>query len=157
MRRLIILAVAVMLVGLTGCSKYKDIKITSAVLENISPYGLRGAEVALAVEIDNPTVMAKISDIEAEVEYSGKVLGKVTLDPFTLKRKTVETYHLKGKLTFDQSLTLADLIMVLDKNFIENCLVDFTAKGTIRGGLSKTVTRNDVPLKKLLEYAENKK
>ena len=154
MRRFIVLAVVVMLATLTGCSSYRDIKINSVKVESLSPYGLRGAEVGLAVEIDNPTIQVKLSDIEATVEYSGKVLGNVTLDPFIMKGRTVETYHLKGKVNLDQNLTLADLMFVLNKDFVDNCLVDFNVKGKIRGGLSKTVKRNDVPLKKLIEYAE---
>lgn len=154
MRRLIVLAVAVILITCTGCSSYRDIKINSAKVESLSPYGIRKADVDLAVEIDNPTVRVKLYDMEATLEHSGKVLGKITLDPFILKGRTVETYNLKGHMSLDKNLTLADLMVVLDKNFMDNCVVDFTVKGKVGGALTKTVTRNDVPLKKLLKYAE---
>ena len=157
MRRLIVLVLAAMLVMFTGCGKFKDIKVNSVKVEKVSPYGLRGLDVALDVEVDNPSVQIKLSDMQADVEYCGKVLGKVTVDPFTMKGRSVETYHLKAKMILDEGLSFYDMLMLLDKNFMEKCLVDITVKGKLRGGLSKTVTKNDVPLKKLVEYADKKK
>lgn len=157
MRRLIVLLVAAMLVSLTGCGSLKEIKVNSVNVEKVRPYGLRGVDVGLAVEIDNPSILIKLSDMEATVEYCGKVLGKVTVDPFTMKGRTVETYHLDSKVTLADNVSLYDMLMVLDKNFMEKCLVDITVKGKIRGGLSKTITKNDIPLKKLMNYADKKK
>ena len=157
MRRLIVVLVAAMLVSITSCNKFKDIKINDANVTKISPYGLRGLDVRLAVEIDNPAPLVNLSDMEADVKYCGKVLGKVTLDPFTMKARSVETYDLKAKMQLDEKVTLYDMLMVLDKNFTENCVLDITVKGKLRGGISKTITQNDVPLKKLIKYGKKKK
>lgn len=157
MRRLIVLVLAAMLVTFTGCGKFKEIKVNSVKMEKVSPYGLRGLNVGLAVEIDNPAVQIKLSDMEADIEYCGKVLGKVTVDPFTMKGRTVETYHLDATVTLAENVSLYDMLMVLDKNFMDKCLVDITVKGKLKGGLSKTITKNDVPLKKLMKYADKKK
>lgn len=157
MRRLIILVMAAMLVSLTGCGKFKDIKVNSAKVEKVSPYGLRGVDVGIAVEVDNPAAEIKLSDMAADVEYCGKVLGKVTVDPFTMKGRSVETYHLNARLTLDENVSLYDALMLLDKGFMDKCLVDITVKGKLKGGLSKTIRKNDVPLKKLVEYADKKK
>ena len=154
MRRLIVLVVAVMLVSLTGCGKFKEIKVNSVKVEKVSPCGFRGVDVGLAVEIDNPAVQIKLSDMVATVKCSGKVLGKVTVDPFTLQGKSVEHYDLKARMTLDQKVTVYDVLMLLDNAFIDKCTVDLTAKGTLRGGLSKTIRKKDVPLKKLMEYGE---
>ena len=157
MRRLLVLLVAAMLVSVTSCNKFKEIKVNDAKVTKLSPYGLRGLDVALAVEIDNPAPLVKLSDMEATVKYCGKVLGKVTLDPFTMNARSVETYNLKAKMQLDEKVTLYDMLMVLDKNFTENCVLDITAKGKLRGGVSKTITQNDVPLKKLIKYGKMKK
>lgn len=154
MRRLIVLVLAAMLVTFTGCGKFKEIKVNSVKMEKVSPYGLRGLNVGLAVEIDNPAVQIKLSDMEANIEYCGKVLGKVTVDPFVLKARTVESYDIKARMALDQSVSLYEALMFLSKDFAQNCILDMTAKGSLRGGLSKTITEKDVPLKKLMEYAE---
>ena len=96
----------------------------------------------------------EISDVEVFVKHSGKVLGKVTVDPFIMKARSVEQYELKARMVLDEKVTIYDVLMLLNNDFIANCAVDMTAKGTLRVGLSKTIKKNDVPLKKLIEYAE---
>ena len=156
MRRFMFLAVAVLLMSLTGCGNFKDIKVNSANIENISPYGLRGVDVAIAIEVDNPASQIKLSDMKAVLKYSGKVLGNVTVDPFTMKGRTAHTYHLKAKVKLDEDVSLYDMLMFLDKDYMDKCKVDITVKGKLRGGLSKTMTKKDIPLKKLLKYADKK-
>ena len=157
MRRLIVLVLAAMLMTFTGCGKFKEIKVNSVKMEKVSPYGLRGLNVGLAVEIDNPAGQIKLSDMEADVEYCGKVLGKVTVDPFTMKGRTLETYHLKTMVSLADDVSLFDMLMAIDRNFIDKCTVDITVKGKLKCGLSKTITKKDIPLKKLMNYADKKK
>ena len=154
MRRLIVLVLAVMLVSLTGCNKFTEIKLNDAILEKLTPHGLRGVDIDMIIEVDNPAPQLKISDVEVFVKHSGKVLGKVTVDPFIMKARSVEQYDLKARMVLDEKVTIYDVLMLLNNDFIANCTVDMTAKGTLRVGLSKTIKKNDVPLKKLIEYAE---
>lgn len=157
MRRLIVLILAVITICLTGCGKFDDIRIKDAKVGNVSPLGLKGVTIELTVEIDNPATNVKISDIEADIKHSGKVLGKVTVDPFELNGRTVQKYDLKAKVTLSENASLFDMMALLDKKFIENCQVDIFMKGKLRSGISKTIKETDVPLKKLIEYADKKK
>jgi len=157
MRRFMFLAVAVLLMSLTGCGNFKDIKVNSANIEKISPYGLRGVDVAFAVEVDNPASQIKLSDMEATLKHSGKVIGKVTVDPFTMKKRSVEVYHLNARVNLGEGVSLYDMVMLMDDKVLGECLVDVTAKGKLKSGLAKTITKKDIPLKKLLEYAEQNK
>lgn len=152
-----LLAVAVLLMSLTGCGNFKDIKVNSANIEKISPYGLRGVDIAFAIEVDNPASQIKLSDMEATLNHSGKVIGKVTVDPFTMKKRSVEVYHLNARVNLGDGVSLYDMVMLMDDKVLGECLVDVTAKGKLKSGLAKTITRKDIPLKKLLEYAEQKK
>lgn len=154
MRRILALAGIIMLLCLTGCGKFKEIKVTSVKVEKVSPYGLRGLDVKLGVKIDNPAPQIKLSDMEAVVTYCGKVLGNVTVDPFTMKGRTTETYHLKAKMTLDKDVSLYDMLMFFDKNYMDKCLIDVTVKGQLKGGISKTITQKDIPLKKLIKNAK---
>ena len=157
MRRFMFLAVAVLLMSLTGCGNFKDIKVNSANIENISPYGFRGVDVAIAIEVDNPASQIKLSDMEATLKHSGKVIGKVTVDPFTMKKRSVEVYHLNARVNLGEGVSLYDMVMLMDDKVLSECLVDVTAKGKLKSGLAKTITKKDIPLKKLLEYAEQNK
>ena len=49
------------------------------------------------------------------------------------------------------------MVMLMDDKVLSECLVDVTAKGKLKSGLAKTITKKDIPLKKLLEYAEQNK
>lgn len=157
MRRFMNLAIAVLMLGLTSCGNFKDIKVNSANIEKISPYGLRGVDVAFAVEVDNPASQIKLSDMEATLKHSGKVIGKVTVDPFTMKKRSVEVYHLNARVNLGEGVSLYDMVMLMDDKVLGECVVDVTAKGKLKSGLAKTITKKDIPLKKLLEYAEQKK
>lgn len=153
MKRIVVLAFTAILLSLTGCGKFTQISVNSAKVEKVSANGLRGLNADLAVEIDNPAIQIKLSDMEAVVRYYGKVLGTVTVDPFTMQGRTVDTYHLKAKISLDKDVSLYDMLELLDKKNLEKCVVDVTATGRIKGGISKTITKQDIPLKKLLDYA----
>ena len=71
MRRLIVLVLAFMLVALTGCNKFSQIKLNDATLEKVTPQGLRGVDVDLDIEVDNPAPRIKISDVEVVLMHSG--------------------------------------------------------------------------------------
>jgi hypothetical protein len=157
--RFIILFVVVVQVlsSLTGCSRYKEIKITGGRIETVSMVGLRSINTTLTVGIDNPAGKLDVREADGELIYFGKVIGKVVVDPFTMKGRSVEIYHLNARMNLDEDISLYDVLMLLDKKFIDNCTVDVTVKGKLRSGLSKTVTKKDLPVKKLMKYAENKK
>lgn len=157
MKRLLVLVGIVMMLSLTGCGKFKEIKVNSVDFEKVSPRGLREVDVNVAVEIDNPACQIKLSDMEAVLKYSGKVLGNMTVAPFTMKGRCVETYHLDTKVRLHGGVGLYDIVQIFrDKKFIDKCVVDITVTGKLKGGLKKTMTKKDVPLKKLLNYADKK-
>jgi hypothetical protein len=57
-------------------------------------------------------------------------------------------------MSVDKGVSLYDALMFLDKNYMDKLLVDITVKGQLKVGISKTITKKDVPLKKLLENAK---
>lgn len=148
-----ILTFAALLV-LAGCAdikKLKDLQVESVSLENFKPRGLRGATVTLLVEVDNPGAQVSLSEISADVEHSGKVLGKVAVDPFTLQGKTTDTYRLEAELSLAEGTNVLDLGRLLDKKALEKMTVDVSADVRIRKGKTRTMKINDLPLKKLID------
>ena len=151
--KLFVLAVVTMFL-LAGCSdikRLKDMEVESVVLENFSPRGLRSATLTVLVKVDNPGAQVSVSEIFAEVEHSGKVLGKVAVDPFTLQGKTNDTYRLEAELSLAEGVSVLDLGRLLDKSALDKMTVDVSADVRIRKGRIRTVKINDLPLKKLIE------
>ena len=105
----------------------------------------------LSVEVDNPGAELSLSEISALLEHSGKVLGRVAVDPFTLQGKTTDTYRLEADLTLGENATILDLGRLLDKKTLENALVDVSAKVRIKKSPAKRIELNDIPLKKLID------
>ena len=153
LKRVILIAVSVMALCLTGCKdiqNIKNIKVTSVAVETVSPNGLRGMTVGLAVGVDNPSFHVDLSEINGAVKLSGKVLGRVTMDPFTLHGKSAEIYHLKAAVTIEPGVTLSELAALLDMETLNQCMVDVSARATLKNGLSKVLNFNDIPVKDLL-------
>ena len=118
------------------------------------PSGLRSVAVTIAVEVDNPASQVKLSDIEGTVCHSGKVFGRVTVDPFVLEARSLETYHLAAVLTLDGDISLLDLMSLLKGNVIEESTIDFYAKASLKGGVSKKLEFKQLPLKELYELVK---
>ena len=135
---------------LTGCGDIRDLEVTSVQIESITPNGLRGVNVGLAVGIDNPAFQVGLSEIEGSLKLSGKVLGRMTMDPFVLRARSAEIYHLDASLSIEQGVTLMEILSLADMETLNKCMVDVSVKATLKGGISKRLQFNDIPLTDLL-------
>lgn len=147
---ILLFAVVFCLSGCADLKKIKEIEAGNFRVEAVSPNGLRGLTVNFVVEVDNPASQLSFSDVTGTLERSGKVLGRVEVDPFTLQGKTVDKYHLKADVTLGEGASILELGKLIDKNALNESTVDINAKVKIRNGAPKKVKLNDVPLKELL-------
>lgn len=153
----LILTIVTMVICLSGCNgikKLEDIRVTSANVSNLTPDGMRGIKLDLAVGVDNPGVQVSLSEISCSFKHSGKVLGKVAVDPFTIHACTEEVYSIKANVSLSENTSLFDIGRLMDKAVLEEALVDFSAIVRLKSGLSRKLVYNDVPVKKLLETAK---
>ena len=155
--KLLIITLSLMLPMLTGCKKIKDIRVTSVKLEAISPEGLKGLNVFLAVGIDNPAFQIGLEDIHGTLKHSGKVLGRMAMDPIVVQARSAEIYHVKAFLSIGEDDTLRDLIMLTDMEKLMECMIDVSAIPRLRSGLGAPITIKNIPLKKLLEDTDDEK
>ena len=155
--RLALVFLSAMLLVLGGCKNVKDINVTSVTVEAISPQGLQGINVFLAVGIDNPAFQIGLEDIHGALKHSGKVLGRVTMDPFVIQARSAEMYHVKAFVTLGEDARLRDLLMLTDINRLYECTVDVSATPRLKSGLGAPITIKDIPLKKLLATTDNEK
>ncbi len=135
---------------LAGCGDIRDLEVTSVQIESITPNGLRGVNVGLAVGIDNPAFQVGLSEIEGSLKLSGKVLGRMTMAPFVLRARSAEIYHLEASLSIEQGVTLMEILSLTDMETLNKCMVDVSVKATLKGGVSKRLNFNDIPLTDLL-------
>ena len=148
---ILVLAAVFVLSGCADIKKLRNIEVESVSLENFRPRAFRGATLTLLVEVDNPGAQISLSEISADVEHSGKVLGKVAVDPFTLQGKTTDTYRLEAELSLAEGVNVFELGKLLDKKTLDNMTVDVSADVRIKKGKTRTMKFNDLPVKKLIE------
>ena len=149
---------AALIMCLTGCSniqKVKEIRVTSLMIEKISPAGLRGLDVYLAVGIDNPAFQIGLTEINGSLTHSGKVLGRLAMDPVTIYGKSAEIYHLKANISLAQEASLRDLLTLADPQQLMECMVNISVRPVLKSGLSVPIELKDIPLKKLLNSGNN--
>ena len=149
--RYIIMLLVTLSLMVSGCAKFKQIRPVSANIESLMPSGLRSAVVVLAIEIDNPAMLITLSDIQGRLERSGKVLGRVVLDPFILEAKTMEKYRLRATVILDQSASLMDVLALTRAEALEECVADIRFKATLKSGISKKMVYEDLPLVSLMK------
>ena len=150
LERLALMLLFAAVMCLSGCGDVRDIKVTSVNIESISLNGFRGANVDLAVGIDNPAFRVELSEIEGSLKLSGKVLGRMTMAPFVLHARSTEIYHLKSTVNIEQGVTLRELMALTDMETLNRCTVDVSVRATLKGGVTKVLRFNDIPMTKLL-------
>lgn len=154
---LLIVILAVFVMSLSGCRKVKDVKITSVHVESVALQGLTGMNVFLSVGVDNPAFQVGFEDIKGSLKHSGKVLGRLAMDPFIVYGRSAEIYHLKALLTMGEDATLKDIMMLTDVDRLDECMVDISLKARLKSGVAVPIDIKDIPLKKLLQNADNEK
>ena len=139
-----------MLSCLCGCSKYKQIKITSGRIDSIAMVGLRSVNLSLTVGIDNPAGKLDVREADGELTHFGKVIGKVTLNPFIVNEKSNRDHKLSAKVDLSPEVGLRELMGFMDMNRLYECNVKIHVKGYVAGVPVKKDIK-EMPLKKLLE------
>jgi hypothetical protein len=151
----IALLLGVALLTLSGCARYTEVRPTSFKLESVSLHGLRSVDVEVSVGVRNPAGQIYLSDINAEVEHSGKVIGRLTLAPFMLLPKSDTVYRLQGRADLANGLSVMQVMSYVKRpDQLREAKLDVSARVKLKSGVSKRVTYNDIPVEKLLKLLE---
>ena len=148
--RLISIAIMVLILG--SCAKVKQVGVTSFELDSITPKGLRALTVKMSVGVHNPANEITLSEISGEAVVSGKVIGNVAVAPVVLTARKDSSYTVKADLTLAEGVSVFEVLaLAKDRSAIENGTANVYAKAKLKGGPSKKIKMEDVPLKKLKE------
>ena len=151
----ILLLLGVASLTLSGCARYTDIRPTSFKLESVSLHGLRSVDLEMSVGVHNPAGQLSFSDINADIEHYGKVIGRLTLAPFVLMPKSDTVYRLQGRAELTNELSVIQALSYVKRpQLLNEATVDVTARVRHKSGVSKKVTYKDVPVEKLLKLLE---
>ena len=142
--------VCLMLSVLTGCDKKRQIEITGGNIESVSMSGMRTVNLGMMVSINNPYGKLEIREADGVLMHFGKVIGKMTLDPFVVNRKTEEEYHVKANFTLEETMGLRQIMQFVNVNVLNECTVDFHVKARL-GGIQVQKKYKNISMKELFE------
>ena len=147
-----LISIAIMVLVLGSCAKVKQVGVTSFELDSITPKGLRALTVNMSVGVHNPANEITLSEISGEAVVSGKVIGNVAMAPVVLTARKDSTYKVKADVTLAEGVSVLEVLaLAKNKSAIENGTANIYAKAKLKGGPSKKIKMEDVPLKKLKE------
>lgn len=142
--------VCLMLSVLTGCDKKRQIEITGGNIESVSMSGMRTVNLGMMVSINNPYGKLEIREADGVLMHFGKVIGKMTLDPFVVNKKTEEEYHVKANFTLEETMGLRQIMQFVNVNVLNECTVDFHVKARL-GGIQVQKKYKNISMKELFE------
>ena len=142
--------VCVALALLTGCNKNRQLEITGGNIESVSMSGMRTVNLGMMVSINNPYGKLEIREADGVLMHFGKVIGKMTLDPFVVNKKTEEEYHVKANFTLEETMGLRQIMQFVNVNVLNECTVDFHVKARL-GGIQVQKKYKNISMKELFE------
>lgn len=116
----------------------------------MTPSGLRSVAVNAKIEIDNPAQQISLTDIEGVVSHSGKVIGRVAVDPFILEARTLGEYHLRAVVTLEEGTSIFNVMSLVRNETIYDSVIDVYFKASLKGGLSKKMAFEGVSVRSLM-------
>lgn len=152
-RKIYILFIAILAVCLTGCSKAKEISVTSCELVSLSPSGLKSIDGTVAVGIHNPMFEFRVTNTSGVVYYKGAELVYFTVDDFAVEPHCDEKYNLTGRASLAPGISLFTVLGLARNIKAEQYTIDVSTTMKAKG-LHKTITRKGIPLEELMNAAK---
>lgn len=126
-----------------SCTGYKDIKINSVQVEKVSLIGAPlGASIAL--EVENPTVTLKITDVSGVVKVAGEEVLDFTLEPFTLKGHSTQVYHLDLSASLKSGFGIYNVLRIVQSSNPEDVKVDVSVTARDPLGIKHVKDKKDL-------------
>lgn len=145
-----LLAACTLALTQTSCNKIKEIAPTSFELESVKPNGMRSLTVFAAIGIHNPTLAFQVSGIEATLKHNSVELGTLTVDPFSVKKKSDDIHHIRGVINIADKVSLFQVAAIAgSKTKLNECKIDVVATVSA-AGFTKVINKTDIPLSDLM-------
>lgn len=149
-RILVLLAAALVTLLACGCSKVKDIRVTSCSVDSFTPVGLRAAEARLSLCVDNPAMAFTLSDISGTLYYKGKDFIAYSAQPISVQARCTAVYPLEAAASLSEGVSVLQLLNLLRDYDVEDFSTTLSARVRLRNGVSKMLHFKDIPIKDLL-------
>lgn len=141
-----LLASIAVLVLLTGCSGYRDIRVGTCTLESISPVGLKAVDAGFSVQVSNPVNDITISETEGMVYFDGEPLVSFVAPDVTVPGKSSSDVSVVLRATLAGSVNIMQIMSMVSSFRPEQLTMDISMKIRVKGGLKKKISLKEVPV-----------
>ena len=149
--KIIVLALA--LLPMSSCvNKFKQIEITSAAIESVTPKGLKKYDAVVALGVKNPAPAFNLMNLKADVYRDSTAILHLTGENVAVAGRTEKVYKLPVSAQIDSSVTLMQLAILARKFKPEEYTVDVSARAVV-GGVGKNLYFSGMSLASLMEKA----
>ncbi|MBR1871634.1 MAG: hypothetical protein IJ795_00305 [Bacteroidales bacterium] len=152
-RKIEILAIvlaALLMNACTSVQKLKNIKVTSATVESLTPTGLRSLKGTFLLGIDNPAMQFTAEDIYGTIYWKGEEFGDFTVDPITIQGRKSAVYELSAAASVRPEVSLLQLASLLKNYDLADFTADVNVTVKLKSGVGKAIALKGLNLKDLL-------
>ena len=144
----ILLALAVALVAVSGCSiaKIKDLKVASVGVKYLVPTSTRSMDAVLLLGLDNPSISFTVDDVRGVVKYYGREMVHFTAGELPVQARSVQVYELPCTALLAEKVSLLDLLAIAAKRSLDGMTADVTLHVKLRNGAGTTLSFNELDL-----------
>lgn len=151
-----IVLLAVSLLFLCSCSRYKDIEINDVDIVKVQMASMARYNIGLAVEVDNPSGLTfSITDVNGSVFRNGEKFADIIVDkPMKIRAHKVEDIPVEFTVAVSDPLAL--LAVGLSYKNLDLSQFTITVEGVVKwANVKKTVKFKDLSLQELFSaYVE---
>lgn len=144
----ILLALAVALVAVSGCSiaKIKDLKVTSVGVKYLVPTSTRSMDAVLLLGLDNPSISFTVDDVRGVVKYYGREMVHFTAGELPVQARSVQVYELPCTALLAEKVSLLDLLAIAAKRSLDGMTADVKLHVKLKNGAGTTLSFNELDL-----------
>lgn len=150
---------AVVILAVTSCGKPSDISISEPKVEDFSMKSFNTFVFYASAGIDNPTAYnVTVDNILFDITYTGKVIGRITAEPVTLRARTNDRHVTYCKVKLSEDVTFLEMMRYVNHFDPKEMIIDGSARVRLKCGIKKELNVIHKSLDELLnEYEKGKK
>ena len=154
LRLSLLLVLALLVAGCKG-KGIKDIKVNSARIVSVTPFGLNGLTALVEIDLHNPTVGFELTDITGLARFKGQEALHVTADQLIVSGHKDKIYRIPVQGEIAEGFNPLQLVrLVADEDAFDDLTISVKGKVALRGGLGKKIEIKDIPLSSLMKKSD---
>ena len=134
---IIAMAAAIALILAGGCSKIKEIQVTSVGVKYVTPVSARSVEGVLLLGIDNPAMGFTVSNVEGVIRHYDRVMGFFTAGTVPVMARTAQVYELPCTATLAEDVSFLDVMAIAARRSLDGMTADVTLNIKLGSGNGK--------------------